>query len=171
VRRGFGQDRPTSFSYAPLPLVVAYDEHERTWNPPLPLLFQRRYRGENRPLNTVAIRHLPGQAIADSGLTDAAGRPLHYTPHDFRRMFITDAILNGVPPHIAQIIAGHRDLQTTMGYKAIYPTEVISEHRAFIARRRSARPGTFTGPPAGTANGPFTACSPEVIMTSERPRH
>jgi integrase len=124
-----------------LPLVVAYDEHERTWNPPLPLLFQRRYRGEDRPLNTVVIRQLLDQAIAGSGLTDAAGRPLHYTPHDFRRMFITDAILNGMPPHIAQLIAGHRDLQTTMGYKAIYPQEVINEHRAFIARRRSARPG------------------------------
>lgn len=123
-----------------LPLVVAYDEHERTWNPPLPLLFQRRYRGENRPINTVAIRQLLGQAIADSGLTDVAGRPLHYTPHDFRRMFITDAILNGMPPRIVLLIAGHRDLQTTMGCKAIYPTEVISEHRAFIARRRSARP-------------------------------
>jgi integrase len=124
-----------------LPLVVAYDEHERTWNSPMPLLFQRRYRGEDRPFNTMAIRQLLRRAIADSGLTDAAGKPMHYTPHDFRRMFITDAILNGMPPHIAQLIAGHRDLQTTMGYKAIYPTEVITEHRAFIARRRSARPG------------------------------
>ena len=47
--------------------------------------------------------------------------PLHYTPHDFRRVFITDAIMNGLPPHIAQIIAGHRDINVTLGYKASTP--------------------------------------------------
>ena len=33
--------------------------------------------------------------------------PLGFSPHDFRRIFVTDAVLNGLPPHIAQIIAGH----------------------------------------------------------------
>ncbi|WP_440446557.1 hypothetical protein [Nocardia amamiensis] len=55
-------------------------------------------------------------------------------------MFITDAVMNGLPPHIAQLIAGHADINTTMGYKAIYPEEVITGHRAFIARRRNTRP-------------------------------
>lgn len=32
------------------------------------------------------------------------------------------------------------DINTTMGYKAIYPEEVIGSHRAFIARRRALRP-------------------------------
>ena len=48
--------------------------------------------------------------------------------------------MNGLPPHIAQVICGHRDISTTMGYKAIYPAEAIEAHRAFIARRRQARP-------------------------------
>jgi integrase/recombinase XerD len=34
-----------------------------------------------------------------------------------RRLFITDAIVHGMPPHIAQLVAGHRDINTTMGYK------------------------------------------------------
>jgi len=68
------------------------------------------------------------------------GRPLRYTPHDFRRMFITDAILNGLPPHIAQVIAGHQDINVTLGYKAVYPDEAIQAHLAFLARRRSLRP-------------------------------
>ena len=68
------------------------------------------------------------------------GGPLHFTPHDFRRMFITDAILSGLPPHIAQIIAGHRDINVTMGYKAVYPDEAIQAHLAFLARRRALRP-------------------------------
>jgi hypothetical protein len=45
-----------------------------------------------------------------------------------------------MPPHIAQLVAGHRDINTTMGYKAVYPEEVISGHRAFISRRRALRP-------------------------------
>ena len=52
--------------------------------------------------------------------------PLHYAPHDFRRIFITDAVMNGLPPHIAQIIAGHRDINVTLGYKAVYPDEAIT---------------------------------------------
>ena len=28
-----------------------------------------------------------------------------------------------------------------MGYKAVYPEEVIDGHRAFVARRRALRPG------------------------------
>ena len=65
---------------------------------------------------------------------------MRYTFHGFRRLFITDAIAHGMPPHIAQLVAGHRDINTTMGYKAVYPEEVINGHRAYIARRRALRP-------------------------------
>jgi len=51
------------------------------------------------------------------------------------------SLMNGMPPHIAQLVVGHRDVNTTMGYKAVYPEEVINGHRAFIARRRTIRPG------------------------------
>ena len=87
--------------------------------------------------------HMYGAAIlalAGTGLTDASGRPLHFTPHDFRRIFITDAIMSGLPPHIAQVIAGHQDINVTLGYKAVYPDEAIQAHLAFLARRRALRP-------------------------------
>ena len=48
--------------------------------------------------------------------------------------------MNGLPPHIAQIIAGHRDINVTLGYKAGYPDEAIQSHLAFLARRRALRP-------------------------------
>ena len=123
-----------------VPLVVAYDRHERVWKPPMPLLFQRRMRQENRPIPEDAIRKLLKEALTSSGITDASGRPLAFAPHDLRRIFVTDAVMNGMPPHIAQLICGHKDINTTMGYKAIYPQEVIDGHRAFIARRRALRP-------------------------------
>ena len=123
-----------------VPLVVAYDYHERLWNPPMPLLFQRRFGGEDRPIGGPAVRELINDALASTGLTDASGKPLRFVPHDFRRIFVTDAIMHGMPPHIAQLVAGHRDINVTMGYKAVYPEEVINSHRAFIARRRALRP-------------------------------
>ncbi len=121
--------------------VTSYDSHERIWNPPMPLLFQRRFSIEQRAIPGGTIREWLQQSFDGTGVTDAGGRPLRFTPHDFRRMFITDAVLHGMPPHIAQLVAGHRDLNTTMGYKAVYPDEVINGHRAFIARRRALRPG------------------------------
>lgn len=45
-----------------------------------------------------------------------------------------------MPPHIAQLILGHDDISTTMGYKTAYPEEAIRGHRVFITRRRELRP-------------------------------
>jgi hypothetical protein len=132
-----------------VPLVVSYDDNEKAWNPPMPLLFQRRLRSEDRPVTAQAIRELLNIALDKSGLTGTARQPLRFAPHDFRRMLITDAIMHGMPPHIAQLVAGHRDISTTMGYKAVYPEEVISGHRGFIARRRALRPSTEYRTPTG----------------------
>jgi Phage integrase family len=123
-----------------VPLVVSYDPAERVYNAPMPLLFQWHCQLENRPVAQTALRKYLDHALAAIGAKDASGNPMRYTFHDFRRIFITDAIMHGMPPHIAQLVAGHRDINTTMGYKAVYPEEVINGHRAFITRRRSLRP-------------------------------
>ena len=124
-----------------VPLVAAYDDHERTWLPPAPVLFQRKIGAENRAFPPHTIRQILSRALIRTGLTNPVdGTPLHCTPHDFRRIFLTDAIMNGLPPHIAQIIAGHRDINVTLGYKAVYPDEAIQAHLAFLARRRARRP-------------------------------
>jgi hypothetical protein len=133
IRRVRG-DRPE------VPLVVSYDKNERVYNSPLPLLFQSRRRLEDRAVAETSLRQYLDHALTALGIKDAAGHPMRYTFHDFRRLFITEAILHGMPPHIAQLVAGHRDINTTMGYKAVYPEEVINGHRAFIARRRALRP-------------------------------
>jgi hypothetical protein len=131
-----------------VPLVAAYDTRERTWNPPMPLLFQRVIGLENRPIPGDGIRDLIHGALAASGITGTDGKPIDFQPHDFRRLFTTSAILNGMPPHIAQLILGHTDINTPMGYKAVYPEEAIRGHRAFIARRRELRPSEEYRSPA-----------------------
>ncbi|MFF5964748.1 tyrosine-type recombinase/integrase [Streptomyces collinus] len=142
------------------PQVAAYDYNERVWNPPMPLLFQYDRSGEISAMNGDFLRKCLNDVLDATGLTDADGCPLDFDPHDFRRIFITDAIRSGLPPHIAQVIAGHADINTTMGYNAIYPAEAIEAHRAFIARRRSQRPSEeYRTPPrrngtlsSGTSN-------------------
>src|SRR5664279_3822889 len=106
-----------------VPLVPTYDPRERVWPKPAPRLFQRRYSAENRPIPAEGIRALLAAALTHTGLTDpATGAPMQFTPHDFRRLFITDAILNGLPPHIAQVIAGHRDINVTSATRPSTPT-------------------------------------------------
>jgi hypothetical protein len=124
---------------AALPLVSAYDVFEQTWSAPMPFLFQRRYGSEDRPLTRSYIRECLVATSQAAGIT-MADQPLQWRPHDFRRVFVTDAIRSGLPPHIAAKICGHQQIDTTMGYAAIYPEDVISHHRAFIARRRTERP-------------------------------
>jgi len=126
-------------SKASLPLVSAYDVFEQTWSPPMPYLFQRRFGTEDRPLTRSYIRECL-VATSNAAQITASGRPLQWRPHDFRRIFVTDAIRSGLPPHIAAKVCGHTTVDTTMGYAAIYPEDVIAHHRAFIARRRAERP-------------------------------
>ena len=77
-----------------VPLVRGRDRHELIWLPPSPLLFQRRTRTENHVITGNFVADRLDDALARTGLTDpAAGGPLRFTPHDFRRLFITDAIL------------------------------------------------------------------------------
>jgi len=56
------------------------------------------------------------------------GTPARITPHDFRRIFATEAVSAGLPVHIAAKILGHTNLNTTQGYIAVYDHDVI-EHQ------------------------------------------
>ena len=123
-----------------VPDVIAYDRYECRFLPPMPVLFQHLEGLDRRPLSPGSVRRWIRDALAHAQITGNAGKPLVFTPHDFRRIFATEAIMNGMPPHIAQLVLGHKDITTTMGYKAVYPDEAITAHRAFIARRRDLRP-------------------------------
>lgn len=124
-----------------LPLVALWDTSERSWSPLMPFLFQRCEGRVNKALTRRYVSSCLDRTALAAGLSDAGGRPLRFTPHDFRRIFATDALRAGIPPHIAAKILGHADLNTTMGYAAVYPEDTVTAHRAFIARRRQLRPG------------------------------
>jgi integrase len=50
-----------------------------------------------------------------SGIVHADGTHARVTPHDFRRIYATDAVSAGLPVHIAAKILGHANLNTTQG--------------------------------------------------------
>jgi hypothetical protein len=112
-----------------VPLVTAYDYHERVWNPPMPLLFQRRYGGEHHAIGGPAVRELISDALASTGMTDASGKPLRFVPHDFRRIFITDAKMSRIA--------------SDASFASLREHALPAAQRAAL---RCARPG---GPPRG----------------------
>lgn len=123
-----------------LPLVTRYDGAERLHSPPLPFLFQRPWGLANHILTPHRVKLLLDRTAAAAGLTDAGGGARRFTPHDFRRIFATEAVATGLPVHIAAKLLGHQSLATTQAYVAVYDQDVIDHHRAFIARRRGMRP-------------------------------
>ena len=123
-----------------VPLTARYDGHERVMGPPLPHLFQHRRGAHWAVLNPNTIKKLLTQTMALTGLTDAAGQPLDYTAHDFRRMFATEAVTNGLPVHIVARILGHANINTTQAYMAVFDDELVRKYRAFLDQRRATRP-------------------------------
>jgi len=123
-----------------LPLVTRYDGAERLHSPPLPFLFQRPWGLANHIVTPHRVKVLLDSTAAAAGLTDAGGAARRFTPHDFRRIFATEAVATGLPVHIAAKLLGHQSLATTQAYVAVYDQDVIDHHRAFIARRRGLRP-------------------------------
>ncbi len=125
-----------------VPLLVRLDEHERTYSDPMPFLFQRRWiSGRNQAMSSTSIRRYLAAAANAAELRDNDGVALSFSPHDFRRLWLTDLMSNGFPIHIAAQLAGHEDLNTTRSYTAIYPTQVFDQYEKFLARRRAERPG------------------------------
>jgi integrase len=123
-----------------VPLVARYDHHERTTGPLLPHLFQRARAARREVISPGTVYKLINTALAAAGLKDATGQPLAYRPHDFRRCFTTAAVTGGLPVHIAARILGHKSLTTTETYMAVFQDDLIRSYRAFLDKRRAARP-------------------------------
>jgi Phage integrase family len=125
-----------------IPAVSRYDPYERVEGPPLPHLFQRssNRRGRSTVIGTEEIYKLLELAVTHARITDATGQPMQFRPHDFRRMFATEAVTGGLPVHIAAKVLGHVSLQTTQHYLAVFPDEMIRSYRAYLDKRRSIRP-------------------------------
>ena len=107
-------------NHGTIPLVARYDHYERTVGPRLPHLFQRDYGSGPTVIGTTSLRQWLKALFVRMELRDRAGEPIHLTPHDFRRIFSTTAVQDGLPLHIASKILGHRHLTSTEPYVAVF---------------------------------------------------
>lgn len=123
-----------------IPLSVRYDHNEKEFSDPLPHLFARTVGATQNVLSPAYVQKILGRIARRSQLQEA-GEPVHFTPHDFRRLFATDLVGSGLPLHIVSTLLGHLNLETTRGYTAVFPEQVVQAHHAFIERRRQIRPG------------------------------
>lgn len=124
----------------PIGLLNRYDTHEKTWTAPMPYLFQRR-------LGTVEAVTAPGTVLQQLKTTckelaehnpGFAGR--HFTPHDFRRLFATELVNNGLPIHIGAALLGHLSISTTQGYVAVFAEDLVRHYQEYLNNRRALRP-------------------------------
>ena len=123
-----------------IPLITRYDHAERVHSPALPFLFQRRWGLRDYPITYMRVKELLDELVEAADITHTDGTAARFSPHDFRRIFATDAVASGLPVHITAKILGHQSLATTQTYVAVYDQDVIDHHRAFLARRRATRP-------------------------------
>ncbi len=123
-----------------VPLTTRYDPHERVTGPALPHLFQHRRGWRWEVPSQATIQKWITQTLSRVDLTDAAGQPLRYTAHDFRRIFASDAVASGLPVHIVARLLGHKNLNTSQAYIAVFDEDLVRAYRAFLDNRRSLRP-------------------------------
>lgn len=123
-----------------IPLVARYDHHECVTGPALPHLFQRARVLREPVIGPHIVTKLLNATLARTGLRTATGQPLHYTAHDFRRIFATDAVTGGLPVHIVARLLGHAHIATTQRYTAVFQDDLIRSYRTFLDARRAVRP-------------------------------
>jgi hypothetical protein len=105
----------------------------------MPFLFQRRSGPKRAVLSYQTMWRMirrPCQALAATR-PEFAG--LNFASHDFRRLFGTELVNNGLPIHIGAALLGHLSVETTRGY-AVFEEDVVRHYQAFLDRRRAQRP-------------------------------
>ncbi|MGW3186200.1 tyrosine-type recombinase/integrase [Kitasatospora sp. NPDC001119] len=124
----------------PIPLLPRYDPHDKVWSPPMPFLFQRHNGAVPAVFNPGTIQQMIQRRCLALAEVHPGFKGLKFTPHDFRRIFITELVNSGLPIHIGAALLGHLNVQTTRGYVAVFDEDVIRHYQEHLAHRREVRP-------------------------------
>ncbi|MFF4345260.1 tyrosine-type recombinase/integrase [Kitasatospora sp. NPDC001540] len=124
----------------PIPLVSRYDPHDKVWSPPMPFLFQRQNGAVPAVFNPGTIHRMIQRRCLALAKVHPGFKRLKFTPHDFRRIFITELVNSGLPIHIGAALLGHLNIQTTRGYVAVFDEDVIRHYQEYLQHRRQVRP-------------------------------
>jgi site-specific recombinase XerC len=138
-----------------IPMTSRYDTHEKIHTPAMPFLFQRRHGNTYRTLGQHTVLQSLQRRCTALAETHPEFGHARFTPHDFRRLFATDVVNNGLPIHIGAALLGHLNLETTRGYVAVFEEDLIRHYQAFLEQRRRTRPSEEYRPPTDTEWGEF----------------
>ena len=83
-------------------------------------------------MSTRRAREIVAQAVNALIPTHPEFADIGFAPHDFRRLLATELVNNGLPIHIGAALLGHLDVQTTRGYVAVFPEDVITHYQQFL---------------------------------------
>ncbi|MCC9312065.1 site-specific integrase [Kitasatospora sp. RB6PN24] len=127
-------------AHGTLPVCTRYDLHEKVWSDPLPYLFQTVHSGAVKAMSNTTMWRMIHRAADGLVSTDPRFAEVKFASHDFRRLFATELVNNGLPIHIGAALLGHLNIQTTRGYVAVFDDDVVRHYQEFLARRRAQRP-------------------------------
>jgi integrase len=91
--------------------LTRYDTYERVFGPPLPHLFQLVTQHHLQVISPQRVRDLLARVTRKADITDVDGTALRFTPHDFRRIFSTEAVLPENLLHRGSAVPGFADFQ------------------------------------------------------------
>lgn len=123
-----------------IPLIRRWDPQEREHSEALPYLFQHSSGPLRGVFSTSRVAKLLRAACTAAAKDRQEFEGLAFTPHDFRRIFATDLVNNGLPIHIGAALLGHANLQATRGYVAVFDEDVVRHYQMHLANRRAMRP-------------------------------
>ncbi|WP_433870705.1 tyrosine-type recombinase/integrase [Saccharopolyspora sp. CA-218241] len=123
-----------------VPLTRRYDSHEKIWTAPMPFLFQRPYGSRLVVISGSTVHRRLKLICEDLSETHPAFARTNFSPHDFRRLFATDLVNNGLPIHIGAALLGHLNVQTTRTYVGVFEEDVVRHYHDFLQQRRTKRP-------------------------------
>jgi site-specific recombinase XerD len=84
----------------PIRLVRRWDQAEKELSEPLPFLFQRHSNTASGCISENVVTRMLRGACQSLAHADPRFSTAKFTAHDFRRLFATDLVNNGVPIHI-----------------------------------------------------------------------
>ncbi|WP_199924795.1 site-specific integrase [Streptomyces sp. NRRL WC-3725] len=65
---------------------------------------------------------------------------LKFTPHDFRRILITELVNSGLAIHIGAALLGHLNVQSTRRCIVVFDEDIIRHYQEHLEHRRQIRP-------------------------------
>jgi hypothetical protein len=83
-------------------------------------------------IGRTTMREMLADISRRAGAQTHDGRPLIVAPHDCRRVFASEHLNNGTPPHVLRALLGHERLDTVMIYAKLYPGALVETYRRHV---------------------------------------